>query len=267
MRFLKYALVFVCCVAAWGCYEVNEEIAINDNGSGIYNTKMDMGQLLEMMQQFAGEEKMAEEGMDRAIDTVINFASFIDSAKQITPDQKELLKGGKMRMQLNMKEKLFKMDINIPYKDFNGLQKLLAGGGAGGGALSEAMKGLFSKDKDKDKADEQNDSTMSHGDWTPDMGGFTNFYDVSVSKGLISRKVNLDKHKELMAKPEMQQMSQLSSSGMEILYTTSIKLPRPVKKIDNPLFKIGDDQRTVTMKYNMLEMLSTPEKFNYTIEY
>jgi hypothetical protein len=262
MRFLRYLLVFVCCVAVYSCYEVNEEIAINDDGSGVYATKMDMGQLLEMMQSFAGEEKMAEGGMDRAIDTVINFGSLLDSAEKLTAEQKILLKDAKMRMRMNIKEKLFKIDMDVPYKDFGSLQKLLSTTAGGGGAMSEAMKEVFS---DK-KKEEQNDSTVQKGDWTPDMN-FTDFYDVKVSKGLISKKVNAEKFKELMAKPEMSQMQQLTSSGMEILYTTSIRLPRPVKKSDNPLFKLSDDKKTVTMKYNMLEMLSTPEKFNYTIEY
>ena len=65
----------------------------------------------------------------------------------------------------------------------------------------------------------------------------------------------------------MEQMKQLSSSGMEILYTTTIRLPRPVKKSDNPNFKISDDKKTVTMKYNLLDMFDNPEKFSYTIEY
>jgi hypothetical protein len=95
----------------------------------------------------------------------------------------------------------------------------------------------------------------------------TNFYTVTVEKGLISKKVDQEKFQQMMARPEMAQMSQMKESGMEILYTTSIKLPRPVKKIDNDLFKLSDDKKTVTMKYNMLEMLSTPEKFNFTIEY
>lgn len=266
MRFLKYAMVLVfCCLATLGCYEVNEEITINDSGSGVFNTKMDMSQLIEMMQTFAGEEKMAEEGMDRAIDTTVNFASFMDSAKDLTPEKKELIKDGKMHIQMNMKEKLFKIEMNIPYKDYASLQQLLAGGGgAGGGALSEAMKSLFSKGGDKEAA---TDSPTSKGDWTPDMDGFTNFYDVSVVKGLISRKVNPDKYKALTEKPEMQQMEQLTNSGMEILYTTTIRLPRPVKNADNSLFKLSDDKKTITMKYNMLEMLKTPEKFNYRIEY
>ena len=65
----------------------------------------------------------------------------------------------------------------------------------------------------------------------------------------------------------MAQMKQLSGSGMEVLYTTTIKLPRAAKKTDNPLIKLSEDKKTVTMKYNMLELLENPEKFAYTIEY
>jgi hypothetical protein len=54
---------------------------------------------------------------------------------------------------------------------------------------------------------------------------------------------------------------------MEILCTTSIKLPRPAKKVSNPLIKLSDDKKTATMKYNLLELLETPDKFSYSIEY
>ena len=55
----------------------------------------------------------------------------------MTAEQKELMKDGKMRMQLNVKEKVFKMDLNIPYKNFASLQKLLSSGGATGNVMSE----------------------------------------------------------------------------------------------------------------------------------
>jgi hypothetical protein len=62
-------------------------------------------------------------------------------------------------------------------------------------------------------------------------------------------------------------MKQLTSSGMEILYTTTIKLPRAAKPSDNPLIKLSDDKKTVTMKYNLLELLENPAKFAYKIQY
>jgi hypothetical protein len=262
MRFLKYVLVTFCFLATLGCYEVNEEIAISENGSGVYNTKMDMGQLIELMQTFAGEEKLSEEGLDRVIDTVVNFSTILDSAKEMTAEQKELMKDGKMRMQLNVKEKLFKMDLNIPYKNFASLQKLLSSGGVTGNVMSEMMKGMFGGKKGN-----ESDSTAEPQMFGGGMDDLTGFYDVTVNKNVISRKVNAEKYKALTEKPEMAQMKQLSSSGMEILYTTVIRLPRPVKNSDNAIFKLSDDKKTVTMKYNLLEMLETPDKFSYKIEY
>jgi hypothetical protein len=52
------------------------------------------------------------------------------------------------------------------------------------------------------------------------------------------------------------------------LYTTTIKLPSKVKKVsNNELVKVSDDKRTVTIRYDMLKMFDTPEKFSYSIEY
>src|SRR5688500_7553955 len=104
MRYLKYILtvLVLCCLVS--CYEVNEEIQINADGSGTYATKMDMGQLIAMMQTFAGEEELAKEGMDRVIDTTIMMKSIMDSAKEATAEQKELMKDGKMQLQMNVKE-------------------------------------------------------------------------------------------------------------------------------------------------------------------
>src|SRR5687768_3616348 len=115
MKKLKLVLVTVVAILFVSCYEVNEEIVINENGSGSYTTKMDMGQLFEMLQTMGGEEELEKEGLDRAIDTTIMMKSIMDSAKDVTADQKELLKDGKLKLQMNMKEKLMKLDVNLPF--------------------------------------------------------------------------------------------------------------------------------------------------------
>ena len=70
-----------------------------------------------------------------------------------------------------------------------------------------------------------------------------------------------------MEKPEIGQLKQMASSGMEILYTTTIKLPRPAKKTESALIKLSDDKKTVTLKYNLLDLFENPEKFSYRIEF
>jgi hypothetical protein len=70
-----------------------------------------------------------------------------------------------------------------------------------------------------------------------------------------------------MARPELEQARQMMGGGFEILYTTTIRLPRPVKKSDNQLIALSADKKTVTMKYDLMKLFETPDKFSYSIEY
>lgn len=257
-KFFKYVLTVAICVFFVSCYEVNEEIEIKVDGSGTYVTKMDMGQLIDLMQTFAGDEEIKKDGLDRVVDTTIYWKSLVDTAKEITPEQKELLKDGKMNLQMNLKEKVFKMDLNFPYKNLNNLQQLMSGKATGGQGLANAFKSMFGKGGDDQAAPTPNG---------PDMSDFAAIFDVTVKNGSITKKVNEEKYKALMNRPEMGQLKQMNTSGMEILYTTSIKLPRPAKKPENPLLTLSEDKKTVTMKYNLLELLENPSKFAYTINY
>ncbi len=263
MKFLRYTLVLVMLGFLASCYEVNEEIVINADGTGTYLTKMDMGQLIEMMQSFAGEEELSKEGLDKAIDTTIRMKDMLDSAKDVTPEQKALMANGTMKMQMNIKEKLFKMDLHFPYSGYDNLQKLMAGEGNSGAGLTNMFKGFFGDAKTPAPDTTQIIDEAKE----PDMQDIASIYDVTVKNGLISKKTNSVKYKALLARPEMDQVKKMSSSGMEILYTTTIKLPRPVKKSDNDLLKLSDDRKTVTMKYNLLDLLESPDKFAYTLEY
>lgn len=255
-RFILLLLAIICFV---GCYEVTEEITINANGSGTFNTKMDMGQMLEMIQSMAGEAELSKEGLDRVLDTTIFMKSILDSAKDATAEQKELLKDGKMNLQMNMKEKIFKAQVHIPFKGYNNLQSLMSGDGNSMSGLSQLFKGVF------DKGQQQQPALDSPKE--PGLEDMNTIFDVVIKDGLISKKINMEKHKALVEKPEVAQMQQMASGGMEILYTTTIKLPRPVKKTENPLIRLSDDKKTVTLKYNLLDIFDHPEKFSYTVEF
>ena len=268
MRKMRFVFVTIFALLFISCYEVNEEIVINENGSGTYVTKMDMGQLLEMMQSMGGEEELTKEGLDKPIDTTIFMKDLVDTSTKATPEQKELVKDGKMHIQMNMKEKLFKTNIEVPFKNLENLQKLLSGNGSNGAGMSQIFKTIFDKGEEK-AIDPANKAGDIERDPSKDnqLDQLSNVFDVTVKNGLLSRKLNAAKLKELTDKPEMAQMKELGATGMEITYTTTIKLPRPVKKIDNTLIKLSDDKRTLTFKYNLLDMFETPEKFSYTIEY
>jgi hypothetical protein len=256
MKKLRYGLLALIMFCLAGCYEVNEEITIDDKGSGTYLTKMDMSALLQMMQTMAGEEEMTKNGLDRPIDTTIYMKDVLDSAKNATPDQKRLFKDGTLKLRLNIKESVLKADINFPFKSFKDLQSLMSGSSTSG--LAEVFKKVFSAPDSTQSAAPMQDQGLEQ---------INNVFDVTITNGSIVRKLNEAKYKALMEKPELAQAKQMIGNGFEVLYTTTIKLPRPVKKADSPLIKLSDDKKTVTIKYDLMKLFETPEKFSYSIYY
>lgn len=238
------------------CYEINEEIVLNSNGSGTYVTKMDMSALIQMMQTMAGEEELSKSGLDRAIDTLVHLKDVVDTAKNISAEEKRLYADGTLNLQLNVKENLFKSVASFPFKSHSDLQKLMMG--AGSSSMGAVFKKLFAR---PDSA-QQDVAVQDQG-----LEQINNIFDVTIDKNRISRQLNKQRYDELMQRPEMAQIKQMSTGGFEVLYTTTIKLPSKVKKTDNAIIKVSEDKRSVTIRYDMLKLFETPEKFSYTIEY
>ncbi len=240
------------------CYEVNEEIVLNDNGSGTYVTKMDMGALLQMMQTMGGEEELSKNGLDRPIDTLIRLKEVMDGSNELSPAQKKLFREGTVRLQMNVKEGLFKTDVFFPFSTHDELARLMAGSGSG--SMAEVFKKVFSE-QEGGSEDDVSPIGQDQG-----LDQLNSVFDVTITKNAIVRKLNKTRYDAMMEQPEIAQAKQMASA-VEIQYTTSIKLPRAVKKADNELVKLSADKKTVTIQYNLMDIFDQPDKFSYSIEY
>lgn len=172
----------------------------------------------------------------------------------MSAEYKSLYAAGTMALKMNIKENIFKADMKVPFNSFEQLQKLMSGSGSGG--MSEMFKKIYGKD--------ENASSSPSDQGLDELNAI---FDVTVNNGEISKKLNKEKYDLLMNKPEIAQMREMAGAGMEILYTSVIKLPRPVKKSDNPMIKLSDDKKTATIKYNLLTIFDAPESFSYSIVY
>ena len=252
-KYLLFAtLGFLLCLVA--CYEVNEVVDIKEDGSGTYAAKMDMSGLLELAASMGSEEDFKKEGMDKVMDTVINFSSFSDTASGLTEQQKKLFRTGKMHMIMNMAAKQFVMDMDFKFSNPKELEMLMSGEGLQG--MGKSLQAPVSGDSS---------ARALGGLGELETGG--QFYDIKVEKNRITKSINKARFDSLMANPQMQQMQQLAGSGMEILFTTTIRFPRAVKSSDNALVKLSNDKKTATIKYDMLDMFSNPDKYGFVIEY
>lgn len=161
-----------------------------------------------------------------------------------------------MNLQMDIKKNLLKADMNFPIKNYGDLEKLMSGSSTGG--MSAVFKKLMAR---KDSV-QSNEPAKSEG-----LDQINTVFDVTVTKNSIVRKLNRERYDSLMVKPDVVQARQMVGTGFEILYTTTIRLPRPVKKSDNPLIKLSEDKKTLTLKYDLMKIFDTPEQFTYSINY
>lgn len=255
MKFLRIALVFAFFAFLISCYEVNEDIVINENGSGVYESRVDLSQLIDLIQSFAGQEELTKNGLDKAIDTVVSMKSILDSADEATRKEKAWMENGKMYMQMNIPQRVFNIKVNIPYQNLAQLQSLMAEQGT---LMKNSFSGML---KSSPKGEDQQDSADAT------FQDLVSIYKVTLNNGLIKKEVDTVRFKQLMARPQANDIKQMAGQGMEMIYSASFKLPRPVKNANNPLLKVSDDKRTVTLRYNLLDIVNDPAKYSFTIEY
>jgi hypothetical protein len=254
MKLLKFILPAALAFCFTGCH-INESIDIRNDGSGQLTEDIDLSQMIDIMQTYMGKDELAKKGMQQKMDTTIVLKDLIDTVSSLSEDKKAILRPGRVHLKLDMDAKVFTVHTMFPFTSVANLQKLYAlksDGSLGNAKLLGALGG---------------DAGGQGGPGAGDLDQFTNVFDFTCKDGLLSKKLNKAKFDALKNSPEIAQFKQAAQMGMDIAYTTTLSVPRPVKKVVNPLAKLSDDKKTVTIKFNLIDVLDHPEQFEYTVEY
>jgi len=255
MKLIKYAFLLSFLFSLVSCFEVSEEIHINRNGTGTLSVKTDMGQLFEMLQTFMSAEDLEKSQFAMVKDTTIHMKDFIDTAKDITKENKALLRDGTVKMEMNAPEKIFRVNLIFPFKKVKDLPAIYQNMDKGGG-MANLMQGLGNENAAAAPA--------------PDMKQPGSFYEFEAGKNSFSRKINRKKYEEVMNDSMMRQLKQMGGMGMgnafgEMKMTTSITLPKAAKKVTGTKAVLSSDKKTVIVKANMLDMFEKPEDYEFTV--
>ena len=237
MKILKFILPLILAFSFAGCLDIDEKVNIKKDGSGTLTMDMDMSQMVEMLQTYLGKEELAKKGMEK-MDTTIYLKDIVDTSSTLSAEKKALLRPGSIHIKMDMDAKVFTTHMLFPFSNQENLQKLYAAMGDGSLGTAQLFKGLGGGGGDAGGA----------GGASPDINQFNGIYDFTSRDGLMSKHLNPDKWKALQNDPSLAQIKQAGQMGVEINYTTAITLPRPVKKIDNPLAKLSEDKKTVIIK-------------------
>ena len=232
MKILKIILPAILAFSFAGCLDINESVDI--------------------MQTYMGKDELEKKGMSK-MDTTILLKDIVDTSSSLSEDKKAILRPGRVHIKLDMDAKVFTVHSMFPFTSLANLQKLytlMNDGSLGNAKLFGSLGG-----------------DAGAGASPGDINQFNSIFDFTCKDGLLTKKLNKEKFDALKNDPQMAQVKQASQMGMDINYTTTLTLPRPVKKISNPLAKQSDDKMTVTMKYNLIDVFDHPAQFEYTVEY
>lgn len=255
---MKYAWVLLTMLCLTGCYEIDEEIVIQDDGSGTYTSHLDLGKLLDMLQNFGGDDALTQNGLDKPIDTTILMKNISGQVKDSMASSVPW-KGAAMDIHLNAPAKQFVTNTTASFRGPNDLQQLMASSGIAPG-MEEVFREVFGK---KGPAG----ATTADSPSQPGMAQMSRVFDITVSNGLITKKLNMERYRALMESNDLKMARKMNMQGIELVYSTKIRLPRPAKKISNPLLQLSADKKTVTALFNAVDLIDHPDKFSYTIEY
>lgn len=254
-QFLKCLLPALLCFTA--CMNVNEDIEINENGSGGYSEEIDLSSMFAFISAAASMDSSNSSSSSTDfpdMDTTFSLKGYADTATGLTPEEKRLTQNASVNIISNKANNIFKLKLIFPFSSIDDLGKLSAMT-SGMNSLNMAMK---SSGMDKTMPQEGDDKDM------PDLASI---YTFTCSKGVIDKKVDEEKWKDLQQNEQILQLQQSGEMMKSYIYTTNIHLPSPVKKLTGEKAALSADKKTVIIQGSMADMAVRPETFAYHIEY
>lgn len=260
----SYKLLLSCLIAVFftACIQIEEEVELKEDGSGRMAMKTDMGQLFELLKGFASEEDLMKDKLEKALDTTILMKDMVDTIQDMDPQYKSLLRNGKMQIQMNMQENLFKLNMDYPFTNLNEANKLYRAMGDMG-MLGNSLKNLGNQQPGPDQpamipgADPSNLG----------IGKISSIYDIQFSKGEYRRTLNKARYDSLMADPKLQESKGMLSMMGDMGLNLTVKLPRKASSVSNPAAVLSADKKTVTLKGDMVAALDSPQQLEIIIRY
>lgn len=235
-----------------GCFNTNEEITVQKDGSGVYGMTLDFSGLFDMMQamQQENDSSSAMGKMPGNMDTLIRFASFTDTSTQLTAAEKALMKDATMRMIMQEKEKKFLLQMRFPFKKLEDVQRIMQLSQRNGNMMGKMLGGGAETGEEQPQA--------------PDLNSY---YDVTFKQGLLEKKINAEKLKVFQDNPQYEQLKMSSALFAEAMITTEVRLPAKVKKAEGSNLKTSADGKTITISASLSDALENPNALTFRIQY
>jgi hypothetical protein len=258
MKKLFYSILLSFSVLLSGCFDSVQELTINQGGMGEITAKLDMSKAMEMFLQMGGNEKDKEK---IKMDTVIAFKDILDSAKNLSGDEKELLKEGTMIVVMNSETGKLMITNKFPFQSVNDIDRLMKAMDkvSQTSEIDKAVSKAMGEAPGNPSGEEDSDDPFKN---LPE-----DYYDFRCTEGKISRKLNKEKYAKLGEDTGLSKLKETSGMGLPLTSSFIINLPRPVKNFTGKNVKLSDDKKKITVENTLDDLFDDPSTFEYEIEY
>ncbi len=250
-----------------GCFDTVEEITVNDNGSGMYVSSMDMGKMLGMAKGMGGDSKEMKEMEDMKTDTLIYLKDLKDSLRNLSAAEKKIIEAGTLKVKINVEKEIFGFTFSFPFSKTNDIKDIISVlNKTKQQILNKSMKNKFGKDDDPDK-EGMFDIGAKDGDSEQVGSEINEYYNKTYGSNKLTNKVNKEKIAKIEEDESLKTLKEMSQMGITLNMKTVINLPKPVKKAEGKGVKLSDDKKKVTIEGSLDDFFENASYFEYEIEY
>lgn len=243
MKFKNLLITCILSIAFISC-TFTEEIYLNNDGSGSYTFKMDMGEMMESMKGMSSRDTVNEL---KVIDTTMYFKDIIaemkDSISKLSSDERDVinaLKDFKLRMLVDEEKGKMLMNIGVDFTHISNLKNMEA-------KISKAQS-LSDKKKSSSPPMPSNSDTEYS-------------FDGKTFKRIVTLKDLSDEEGEQFKKSMSQSSSFLDGSNYKIIY----HFENEIKKVSSELIKISDDRKTMILQMPMDTIIKNPKLLDFEV--
>lgn len=247
---LLFSLFFSVLLLA-GCFETTDEITLNADGSGTVLYTNDMSMLLSLAKSMGGAEAMKEAG-DKPTDTTVSLSKLADSILSLSPEQRELVRQGKLKAVVDLDDEKMVTRLEIPFKNIGQVASIKE-------VTAKVTQFFLGRSMGGDAAG------MDITEKMPSSDPLDEYFTTEYTKSGIEKKLNKEKYALVDSSETMKGVREMSDNGMPLSNTIIINLPKPAKLVEGKNAKLSEDKKKVTITSSSEEFFESPSALEFRI--
>jgi hypothetical protein len=270
--------VYSCVIGYETLFYINNEevIKINPDGSGAYTMKLDLHEMLVQMAEALTEQPSQMADLLR-MDSTISFNNSLSLSRTLADVESSMFKDGNLFIDFSLAEKKGVIVINLFYKNHDQLNfdrkhiwDFIGNNVQFGVSLPFISRGMDVSEISNQKS--LSYTVIKNPDKTSSPAALTNpilmSFTLNFSKARIENKVDtLIWNQKLNNYKSLQQLRDDSAFSNHVFYRTTFIVSSEIKSHKGNVENLSFDKKTITYKNSLRDILDSPRRLEYSLEY